>query len=90
MRDGGDSELVDPCGNALPPCIVMERGESLQEWADRAEPDLFTSLSVRTPDHSPACADLHAITLVHEGTKQSASISDCVCACSCYPMLPSG
>ena len=49
--DGGGGDLVDPRGNALPPCIVMERGESLQEWSDRAEPDLFTSLSVRTPSH---------------------------------------
>jgi hypothetical protein len=38
--------LVDPRGHALPPCIVMERGESLQEWSDRAEPDRFTALSV--------------------------------------------
>jgi hypothetical protein len=49
MRDGVKGELVDPRGGALPPCIVMERGESLQEWSNRAEPDLFTALSVRPP-----------------------------------------
>ena len=26
----------------------MEKGESLQDWSERAEPDLFTSLAVRT------------------------------------------
>jgi hypothetical protein len=49
LRDGVTGDLVDPKGRALPPCIVMERGESLQEWANRAEPDLFTSLAVRFP-----------------------------------------
>ena len=38
---------VDPNNAPLPPCIVMERGESLQDWSNRAEPDRFTSLSVR-------------------------------------------
>ena len=38
---------VDPRGRPLPPCIVMEKGESLQDWSNRAEPDLFTSLAVR-------------------------------------------
>lgn len=39
--------LKDPLGNRLPPCIVMEKGESLNDWSDRAEPDLFTALAVR-------------------------------------------
>jgi hypothetical protein len=46
LRDGVQGELVDPSGKPMPPCIVMERGESLQEWANRAEPDLFTALAV--------------------------------------------
>lgn len=49
LRDGGNGDLMDPKGNALPPCIVMERGESLQDWATRAEPDMFQSLAVRSP-----------------------------------------
>ena len=40
-------DAVDPRGRALPPCIVMEKGESLQDWSNRAEPDLFASLAVR-------------------------------------------
>ena len=39
--------LQDPRGRPLPPCIVMEKGESLQDWSDRAKPDLFTALGVR-------------------------------------------
>jgi serine/threonine protein kinase len=46
LRDGVMGELVDPKGRRLPPCIVMERGESLQEWTHRAEPDMFTALAV--------------------------------------------
>ena len=39
--------LVDPQGRPLPPCIVMEKGDSLQDWSVRAEPDLFAALAVR-------------------------------------------
>ena len=46
--DGSAGGLEDPRGRWLPPCIVMEKGESLQEWSDRAEPDLFTALAVRS------------------------------------------
>ena len=46
--DGSAGELVDPQGRPLPPCIVLEKGESLHNWSDRAHPDLFTSLAVRT------------------------------------------
>ena len=45
--DGSAGGLEDPRGRALPPCIVMEKGESLHDWSDRAEPDLFASLAVR-------------------------------------------
>ena len=44
--DGSAGELVDPLGRPLPPCIVLEKGESLLDWSDRAQPDLFTSLAV--------------------------------------------
>ena len=46
------SGLEDPQGHLLPPCIVMERGELLQDWSDRAEPDLFTCLAVRIGEDS--------------------------------------
>ena len=50
--DSAEAGLVDPRKEPLPPCIVMERGESLQEWCDRAEPDRFTTFAVRTPPGS--------------------------------------
>ena len=54
--DGSAGGLEDPRGRWLPPCIVMEKGESLHDWSDRAEPDLFTSLAVCALD--PArCVD---------------------------------
>lgn len=51
MLDGSEDELLDAKGNSLPPCIVMERGENLQEWAERTEPDLYKVFSVRTCRH---------------------------------------
>ena len=56
LLDGTQGELQDAKGNALPPCIVIERGESLQEWAERTEPDLCKVLTVRTSGHSTAIA----------------------------------
>ena len=47
---------LDARGRLLPPCIVMEKGESLHDWSDRAQPDLFTALSVRRPPYSCAYA----------------------------------
>ena len=43
VRDCGS----DRHGNPLPPCIVMEKGESLQEWCNRADLDVFASVAVR-------------------------------------------
>ena len=54
--DGSAGGLEDPRGRLLPPCIVMEKGESLHDWSDRAEPDLFTSLAVRRPPDKPVIA----------------------------------
>lgn len=51
--DNKDGSVVDPQGNPLPPCIVMERGESLDIWSERAKPDRMQSFSVR------ACIPLH-------------------------------
>ena len=54
---------VDRRGRPWPPCIVMEKGESLQDWSNRAEPDLFTSLAVRrsTPKGKRDCRDMCAV-----------------------------
>lgn len=45
--------FVDRHGSPLPPCIVMERGESLNEWSRRAKPDVFQAVAVRLPPPCP-------------------------------------
>lgn len=35
-------------GWPFPPCIVIERGESLDKWAERLKPDFPTILQART------------------------------------------
>ena len=42
-----DGQLSDPDGHALPPCIIMERGESLNEWCQRRKPDIWGVMPVR-------------------------------------------
>ena len=44
-----DGALVDPSGHRLPPCIIMERGESLDEWSTRRKPDMWAAMPVRSP-----------------------------------------
>ena len=37
-----------PHGYRFPPCIIIEKGESLKEWARReARPDFVTTMQVR-------------------------------------------
>lgn len=49
-----DKTIVDPQGYPLPPCIVLERGESLDIWAARARPDRAQAFSVWTASSVPA------------------------------------
>lgn len=48
-----DGEVVDGNGRALPPCIVMEKGESLDRWSmrNRRGMDQFTCMQVGTYPH---------------------------------------
>eukprot|EP00892_Ulva_mutabilis_P004444 jgi/Ulvmu1/2371/UM130_0002.1 len=66
--DGSAGGLEDPRRRPLPPCIVMEKGESLHDWSDRAEPDLFTCLAVLS-NISKRLADMHAAGYVHRDLK---------------------
>eukprot|EP00892_Ulva_mutabilis_P006269 jgi/Ulvmu1/4013/UM188_0003.1 len=66
--DGKEAALRDPRRRPLPPCIVMEKGESLQDWSDRAEPDLFTTLAVLS-HVSQRLADMHDAGYVHRDLK---------------------
>jgi hypothetical protein len=47
-NDGRDGQPIEhsPTGFAWPPCIVVERGESLDEWARRETPDFITIMQV--------------------------------------------
>ena len=47
MEGNADQSIRDPQGHPLPPCIVMERGESLDIWAERAKPDRSMAFTVR-------------------------------------------
>jgi len=48
VRDGmAEGFYEDRQWKFLPPCIVMEKGESLQDWSERAKPDFFAALAVR-------------------------------------------
>jgi hypothetical protein len=53
--DHSDEEFMikDAFGRILPPCIVMERGESLNLWVQRnkREMDLFTCMQVQILHH---------------------------------------
>lgn len=46
MYANEDGALKDPHGHRLPPCIIMERGESLDEWSGRRKPDIWAAMPV--------------------------------------------
>ena len=51
-----ECRFVDGNGMPMPPCIVMEKGESLDRWVRRNHRDMdqFTCMQVRTlPTFSP-------------------------------------
>lgn len=48
-------ELKDARGVPLPPFIVMEKGESLSDWTERAHPELFQGIAVRSPTAAYWC-----------------------------------
>ena len=60
--------LVDRFGRPLPPCIVMERGESLHDWSRRAKPDVFQSVEVLA-HVATRIRDMHAAGYVHRDVK---------------------
>ena len=39
VEGNADKSITDPQGSPLPPCIMMERGESLDIWSECAKPD---------------------------------------------------
>ena len=53
--DNADREFRDPHGHIMPPCIIMEKGESLDVWRERAAPDqpLVYAVRLPAPSHPP-------------------------------------
>lgn len=49
--DNAEGEFRDPHGHQMPPCIIMEKGESLDMWCRRAEPDRPLVYAVRFRYH---------------------------------------
>lgn len=39
LLDNADGTFRDPHGHKMPPCIMMEKGESLAAWCRREEPN---------------------------------------------------
>jgi hypothetical protein len=80
-----DSEagLQDRQGHQLPPCIVMERGESLDEWSRRRKPDMWAAMPVRPRMHGcvlARCAALRLLDPVHTTPHlQKLPLASCRC-----------
>lgn len=47
IEANSDGSIRSSSGWPFPPCIVIERGESLDKWAERIRPDFPTILQVR-------------------------------------------
>ena len=60
--------MVDPAGHPLPPCIVMERGESLDLWSDRNAPDRAQAFTVRPSGPRLLFITSQHVLLVNTGT----------------------
>jgi hypothetical protein len=46
MEANSDGAICSSSGWPFPPCIIIERGESLDKWAERLKPDFVTILQV--------------------------------------------
>lgn len=63
-----DGSICDMAGRVFPPAIVIERGEPLDEWALRIEPDFPTILTVLC--HILArLQQLHSVGIAHRDIK---------------------
>lgn len=64
-----DNAARDRLGRILPPCVVMRRAESLEEWSRRAAADVFQAAAVRSDRHQAHGPRAHAcLTHMHKTT----------------------
>jgi hypothetical protein len=47
VEPNSDGSVRSASGWPFPPCIIIERGESLDKWAERLKPDFVTILQAR-------------------------------------------
>lgn len=57
MVDNADGSVQDAKGHPLPPFVIMERGESLDEWSRRRKPDMWAAMPVRPTLPAPDSCD---------------------------------
>jgi hypothetical protein len=65
-----NNELVSTAGVTLPPCIVMRKGENLEDWAQRTRPNLPTALQALL-QIAMALHEFHVIGYVYYAMKPS-------------------
>eukprot|EP00892_Ulva_mutabilis_P008922 jgi/Ulvmu1/6401/UM003_0029.1 len=68
MSDNEGGQEGDAHNTPLPPFIVMEKGEALDEWSRRAKPDMFQSVAMLA-NISRRLADMHEAGYVHRDLK---------------------
>lgn len=57
IEANANGEVRSASGWPFPPCIVIERGESLDKWAERIKPDFPTTLQVSGARQTVYCTD---------------------------------
>jgi hypothetical protein len=56
LVDNQDGQFQDAFGRSMPPCIVMERGESLDKWVQRNKRAMDTFTCMQVQHHSSCMA----------------------------------
>ena len=69
--DNQDGKFCDPTGGPMPPCLVMEKGESLTERTMRRKNDIFTTIQ--------ACPTAYMLSTVITTVTDAPPCSRCSC-----------
>jgi hypothetical protein len=93
IESNDDGSICSVGGWAFPPCLVLERGESLDKWAERLKPDFPTILQVGCLAHIKSSAtsmtdlSMHARQFVAArlcpGAVAFVSAQVCLTCCRC-------
>lgn len=56
IQDNAQHDICTPYGYVFPPFVIIEQGQSLDEWArDNANGDFITVFQVCHSRHAPSC-----------------------------------